>query len=64
MYQANMICLVAGHQFYTMKVISIDLWRYTNAQLEAVAACSLLAAKFAVNNASDYLSRNGLPYIY
>lgn len=64
MYQANMTCHVSGHQFYTLKVISIDVCRYTNAQLEAVAALSLLAAKFAVNNASDYLSRNGLPYIY
>lgn len=65
MYRGNMTAYVSGHEYSSLSLNSISICRYTtDAQLEAVAALSILATKFAINNASDYLSSWALPYIY
>ena len=65
MYRGNMTAYVSGHRYSSLSLNSISICRYTtDAQLEAVAALSILVTKFAINGASDYLSSWGLPYIY
>ena len=55
----------ANHKYYSMDLIKIYLTKYTTSQQASyVATLSILAAKLAVDDASDYLLKNNLSYIY
>lgn len=65
MYSGNMTAYVSSHKYSSLSLNSISVCKYsTDSELEAVALLSILASKFAINNASDYLYEWGLSYIY
>ena len=65
MYKASMNVYTANHKYYSMDLIKIYLTKYTTSQQASyVATLSILAAKLAVDDASDYLLKNNLSYIY
>lgn len=65
MYEGNMRAYVSGHYFNRLEMINIVVTKYTtDEQLTLVATLSLLAAQYAIDRASNYLSNNSLPYIW
>lgn len=65
MFSATYTIYFANHAFDSLTCTQIKINRYsTDSELAAVAALTLLAARYAVDNASQYLSDNGLSYIF
>lgn len=65
MFAATYYVYFSNHQYSSIECKSISTNRYTTSdQLSAVAALTILAAKFAVNDANEYLSDRGLPYVF
>ena len=65
MYKATMKIYVSDHYYNRMELVNISVAKYTTEQqANLVAALSILYASKAIDNASNYLSDLGLPYIF
>lgn len=65
MFEADLFIYFDNHKYDEMIIDQVNVLKYTtDAQLDYVSLLMVLAASFAVNNASDYLSARGLSYIF
>lgn len=65
MFSATYIVYFYNHSYSDISCSYISVNRYVkDSDLASVAALTILAAKFAVNNANEYCADRGLPYIF
>ncbi len=64
-FNATYVCHIADHYYSSIDLTQLSVCAYsTKTELTYIAQISIDAIKLAVNAASQYLSSQGLPYIY